>query len=175
MIRQATERDVPAILDIYRPYILETAYTFEYEVPSHEAFLDRFRSVTREHPWLVWEENGEILGYAYGEKAFQRAAYQWVADLAIYLRADCRGRGIGKALYTRLEELLYQQGYFALYGVVTTANARSCAFHQAMGYRQMAEFPACGWKLGQWHGVIWFEKRLRAGEPERPPINFHNL
>lgn len=175
MIRAATEQDLPAILEIYRPYILHTAYTFEYDVPTPEAFLARFRTVTAAHPWLVWEENCEILGYAYGAKAFERAAYQWAADLSIYLRPECHGRGIGRALYQAVEEILRQQGYFVVYGLVTSANEGSCTFHRAMGYRQVAELPDCGWKQGQWHSIIWFEKRLRTGSPETPPINWHDL
>ena len=175
MIREATLQDVPAILEIYKPYILQTAYTFEYEVPSLPAFTQRFLTISAEHPWLVWEEQGEILGYAYGERAFERAAYRWNADLAIYLRQDCMGRGIGKKLYTAVEEILRRQGYHVAYGVVTSANEGSCAFHRAMGYRIAAEFPKCGWKFGQWYGTIWFEKRLQDGEPERMPVSWREL
>lgn len=103
MLRDAALRDVRDMLEIYRPYILETAYTFEYDVPSLEEFEARFRKITGAFPWLVWEEDGEILGYAYGSRAFERAAYQWDADLSIYLRRDCRGRGVGRQLYTELE------------------------------------------------------------------------
>ena len=145
MIRNAVPADVPAILEIYRPYILETAYTFEYEVPSPEAFAERFETVTQMHPWLVWEENGEILGYVYGEKPFSRAAYQWTADLSIYLRMDCHGKGIGRALYGAAEEILRRQGYVSVYGIITSSNVGSRKFHEAMGYRQVAELPNCGW------------------------------
>ena len=99
MIRAATIKDVPEILDIYAPYILNTAITFEYDVPSLSEFEQRFSSISNDHPWLVWEEDGTILGYAYGEKAFVRAAYQWAADLAIYLRPEAQGKGIGRKLY----------------------------------------------------------------------------
>lgn len=169
MIRAATLQDVPAILEIYRPYILETAYTFEYEVPSLAAFEQRFLTISRAFPWLVWEENGEILGYAYAERPFSRAAYQWDADAAIYLRRDCRGRGIGRRLYEQIEDILRRQGYYVLYAVVTSANEGSCRFHEAMGYKKAAEFPCCGWKFGQWYGTIWYEKRLQDGEPQQPP------
>lgn len=175
MIREAVLQDLPAILEIYRPYILETAYTFEYEVPSLEDFRQRFLTITEQHPWLVWEENGEILGYAYGEKAFGRAAFQWDADLAIYLRPECHGRGIGRALYAAVEEILRRQGYMVAYGVVTSSNAGSCAFHRAMGYRELAVFPACGWKFDRWHGVTWFEKRLQDGDPAEPPVSWRKL
>ena len=175
MIRPATERDVPAILEIYRPYILETAYTFEYEVPSLAEFQARFAAITDRHPWLVWEEKGEILGYAYGEKAFVRAAYQWDADLAVYLRQDCHGRGIGRALYEAVEKILYRQGYMVAYALVSTDNPGSCRFHEALGYAQVMLQPDCGWKHGKWHGLIWYEKRLRHGEPGEPPKSWREL
>ena len=172
MLRDATIQDIPAILDIYRPYILNTAITFEYDVPTLAQFEDRFRAITREFPWLVWEENGEILGYAYGSRAFERAAYGWDADLSIYLRQGCSGRGIGRALYETLEQRLAAQGSSVLYALVTSANAGSCAFHEAMGYREAVRLPACGFKFGQWYDVIWYEKRLKTGNPEQFPISW---
>lgn len=175
MIRPAVPADVSAILDIYRPYILTTAYTFEYEVPTYEAFLQRFETIASEFPWLVWEENGEILGYAYGERAFVRAAYQWDADLAIYLRQDVLGKGIGKALYTAVEEILRRQGYFTGYGIVTSANKGSCAFHEALGYEKAAVFHDCGFKFGRWYGTVWYEKRLRNGLPEHSPVSWQEI
>ncbi len=172
MIRTATLQDVPAILDIYGPYILETAYTFEYEVPSLEDFTQRFLRITADFPWLVWEEAGQILGYAYGERPFSRAAYQWDADLAIYLRPEARGRGIGRKLYEALEQILRELGYKVVYGVVTSANQDSCGFHEAMGYRAAATFHRCGWKFGRWYGTIWYEKRLSETDPTEPPKDF---
>ena len=169
MIRAAGPRDVPAMLEIYRPYVLETAYTFEYEVPTLAEFTARFERISAQFPWLVWEKDGEILGYAYGDRAFSRAAYQWDADLSIYLRQDCLGQGIGRQLYERLEGLLRRQGYFVVYGIVTDYNAGSCAFHRAMGYRETARLENCGFKFGQWYGIVWFEKRLREGSPTEPP------
>lgn len=175
MIRPAALGDVPAILDIYRPYILETAYTFEYEVPTLEAFQARFLTVTQEYPWLVWEEDGQILGYAYGDRAFERAAYQWDADLSVYLRPEARGRGIGRRLYEAVEDSLRRQGCRVAYGVVTDENRDSCAFHRAMGYRETARLERCGWKFGRWYGVIWFEKRLRDDPPAAPPVSWREL
>lgn len=169
MLRNATIHDVPVILDIYRPYILDTAITFEYEVPSLEAFTERFRNVTERFPWLVWEENGMVLGYAYANPFKARAAYQWDADLSIYLREDCRGKGIGKALYSELENRLRDLGYHVLYGVVTSANEASCRFHEALGYRPIATFERTGVKFGRWYGITWYEKRIREGVPEHAP------
>ena len=169
MIRPATAADVPAMLEIYGPYILQTAFTFEYEVPTHEAFLARFTAISARFPWLVWEEDGEILGYVYGDRAFARAAYQWAADLSIYLRPEARGRGIGRLLYTAAEDRLRELGYYLIYAIVTSSNTGSCAFHEDMGYIRRAELPDCGMKFGRWYGIIWYEKRLRDGIPTQPP------
>ena len=168
-IRFAQQGDVPAILEIYRPYIEETAITFEYDVPTVAEFTERFRSITAHCPWLVWEENGEILGYAYGAPAFERKAYSWCADLSVYLKKSAYGRGIGRALYAELERLLELQGYRVLYALVTTANGPSIAFHEAVGYRKTAMFPDCGWKFGSWHGVVWLQKTIG---PDTPPTQF---
>ena len=170
MLRNATIHDIPVMRDIYRPYILETAFTFEYDVPSPEEFLERFLTVTSKFPWLVWEENGEVLGYAYAGPFNTRAAYQWDADLSIYLRQDCRGNGIGRTLYTELEHRLQELGYHVLYSIVTSANEGSCRFHEALGYRPIAVFERTGVKFGQWYGITWYEKRIREGLPEHPPL-----
>jgi len=173
MIRDAVHADVPVMLELYRPYILETAITFEYDVPTLPAFEDRFDAITARFPWLVWEEDGQILGYAYASPFQTRAAYQWDADMSIYLRQDCRGRGVGRALYTALEQRMHDLGYHVLYGVVTSANEASCRFHEALGYRPIALFENTGFKFGRWYGITWYEKRLRDGHPEQAPRSHH--
>ncbi len=175
MIQPATKNDVAALLSIYAPYIQTTTYTFEYEVPTLEQFTDRFLSITAEYPWLLWEENGQILGYAYGSRAFERTAYSWDADMSIYLAPEAKGRGIGKALYLAVEEILYRQGYHVLYGLVTNTNPASCAFHKALGYREFARHEKTGFKFGQWLDLIWFEKRLRTGDPTGFPVPWPQL
>jgi len=164
MIRPATEADIPAILSIYAPYVLNTTITFEYTVPSEAEFLARFQNITARFPWLVWEEAGQILGYCYASAPFERAAYGWCAEPSIYLRDDARGRGIGQKLYAALEELLRQQGFQVLLALITEENAPSIRFHQRCGYVSRSVIPACGFKFGRWLGVIWMEKRLCAVE-----------
>jgi len=159
-IRFATRQDIPAILAIYSPYVENTAISFEYSVPTLEEFTQRFDKYTRQFPWLVWEENGAVLGYAYGSAPFERAAYGWCAEASIYLAPQAHRKGIGTKLYKALEQLLTLQGYRKLYALVTTANPPSVQFHLAMGYRHLAEFKDCGYKLGDWHGVTWLEKDL---------------
>ena len=173
MIRLATEADIPAILDIYGPYVQTTAISFEYTVPTLEVFTQRFRNITAQFPWLVWEENGEVLGYAYGSAPFERAAFGWCSEASIYLRPDARGRGIGKALYAVLEALMRLQGYVKVYVLVTSANQPSVDFHLACGYRHTACLPGCGFKFGNWYDLFWMEKMLNSVEmPTNPPIPF---
>lgn len=176
MIRLAKESDIPAILEIYGPYVLETAYSFEYSVPTREEFTARFRHHTHYCPWLVWEEDGKVLGYAYGAPAFERAAYRWCGEVSVYLAPQARGRGIGKGLYAALEKLMRHQGYRMLYAIVTSENTGSIAFHEALGYRVRAVFPDCGYKFGRWVGTVWLEKRLEFQEdPAEMPADWASL
>ena len=160
MIRLATEADVPQMLAIYAPYVLTTTYTFEYEVPTEETFLARFRAITAQFPWLVWEENGQILGYAYGSLPFERAAYAWCAEDSLYLRPEAKKRGIGTKLLKCLEKFLELQGYRKVYAIITAENSVSLDFHRKNGYLCTATFENCGYKFGRWLGVTWMEKEL---------------
>lgn len=171
-IRHATIADLPRILEIYGPYVENTAISFEYTVPTLEAFTQRFLGITAQFPWLVWEEEGLILGYAYGSLPFERAAFQWSAEASIYLCPEAKGKGIGRALYAALEKLLQQQGYRKVYAIITTANDDSIAFHKAVGYRHTATMPDCGYKLGKWHGIVWMEKELNTWDT--PPHTPHS-
>lgn len=171
MLRIATQADVPAILDIYAPYILTTTVTFEYDVPSQKAFLERFLTYTAQFPWLVWEENGRILGYAYASPPYTRAAFSWCAEPTVYLRPESRGKGIAAKLYAALEAILQRQGYQVLYALVTGENAASLRFHQKCGYQIRADFPRCGFKFGRWISLYWLEKRLESVEiPSKKPM-----
>ena len=172
-VRYAREADLPEILRIYAPYVENTAISFEYAVPSEAEFLTRFRGITARFPWLVWEENGQVLGYAYGSAPFERAAYRWCAEVSVYLRPDARRRGIGSSLYAALEAILAKQGFRVAYALVTSANAPSIAFHKHLGYTPCAFFQNCGFKQGQWHSVTWLEKPLNTVEiPMDFPIPF---
>ena len=169
-IRLAVSGDLPAMREIYRPYVEETTITFEYETPSAEEFAARFAAVTAQFPWFVAEENGQVVGYAYASRAFERAAYQWDADVSVYLAPAAQGRGIGKALYRALEAELTELGYCTLYALITAENSNSCAFHRAMGYRHCATLPASGFKHGRWLDVIWYEKSLREKPLQPQPV-----
>ena len=176
MIRFATKADLPQILAIYAPYVTGSTASFEYEVPTEEEFTRRFDAITAQFPWLVWEEDGQILGYAYASAPFERAAYRWCAEPSIYLCPKAHRRGIGRKLYEALEEILQKQGYCLLYAIITQRNETSLAFHSAMGYTPVATMPNCGFKHGAWQGIVWMEKRLST--PQDPgdfPTPWHKL
>ena len=171
MIRLATEADLPQILTIYGPYVLNTTASFEYTVPTLAEFTLRFRKITAQFPWLVWEEDSRILGYAYGSAPFERAAYRWCAESSIYLAPQAQGKGIGRKLYTALEKILAAQGYRKTYAIITSENDASLAFHQAVGFHYVAAMPECGWKFGRLLGITWLEKVLNFDNfSYKPPI-----
>lgn len=174
IIREAKLSDVAAMLEIYRPYVEQTAVSFEYVLPTQEEFTRRLLEHTCEYPWLVCEEDGEILGYAYAGRAFERAAYAWNAEISCYLKR--RGEGIGRRLYGIIERILTAQGCRRVYAVVTSANAPSVAFHKAIGYREALTYRNVGFKHGAWYDVIWLEKELLPlGAPEQFPLSWHEL
>lgn len=164
MIRLATEADIPAILGIYAPYIENTAVSFEYSVPTLEEFTGRFRDITSRFPWLVWEENGRILGYAYASLPFGRAAYRWVAASSIYLAPEACGNGLGRKLYAALEAILQDLGYRKTYAIITSDNPGSLRFHEHVGFRHLSTFQDCGIKFSKLYNVVWMEKDLNTGE-----------
>ena len=176
MLRIATEKDIPEILSIYAPYVETTTYSFEYDVPCLRSFTQRFYDITAKYPWLVWEEEGRILGYAYGSAAFTRAAYSWTAEPSIYLRPEAKGTGVAQKLYAGLEACLQEQGYQVLYALITAENATSLRFHEKMGYRFCMKLDNCGFKFNRWVGLIWMEKRLSSVNiPKSFPTPFGNI
>lgn len=165
IIRAASPGDAEKLLEIYRPYVEKTAITFEYEVPSVEEFQGRIVRTLRRYPYLVAEAGGQILGYAYTGPFVGRAAYDWAAEVSIYLREDCRGMGLGKRLYAAIEEISRAQHITNLNACIGTVEAEdqyltnnSAQFHGHMGYRMVGEFQKCGYKFGRWYNMVWMEK-----------------
>lgn len=175
-IRMATLQDAEAILAIYAPYVENTVVSFEYDVPSLPDFEARMQGIMAFYPYLVWEEEGKILGYAYAHRHQERKAYQWNAELSIYLHADATGRGIGTALCTALLELLRLQGVKTAYSCVTVPNAASEALHAKMGFSPAGIWHNSGYKHGAWRDVGWFEKELSPYEENpKDPISIHDF
>ncbi|MCD8142549.1 MAG: N-acetyltransferase family protein [Clostridiales bacterium] len=167
IIRPARLEDATALAAIYAPYVLETAVTFEYEPPDATAFRRRMEAIQGRYPYLVAEQAGEVLGYAYAAPFHDRAAFAWVAEPSIYLRRDARGQGLGSALYARLEELLRSQGIVSLCALIADAPAEdayithaSLRFHARQGFTELGRYPRCGYKFGRWYDLVWMEKAL---------------
>ncbi|MBE6598480.1 MAG: N-acetyltransferase [Ruminococcaceae bacterium] len=169
IIRHAGESDIPRILEIYAPYIQNTTYSFEYDVPTTEAFTERFRRITAFYPWLVAELDGKVVGYAYGSRMFERAAYSWDADTSVYVDDRYHKMKIGTKLYNALEKELFKMGICNLYAIVTGENDRSRAFHEKCGYIQEAKLSHTGYKFGRWLDIYWYVKHIREGEPGEMP------
>ena len=168
LIRTAKPSDAADLLEIYRPYVLETAITFEYEVPTVEEFTERIRQTLKRFPYLVLEDAaGHPMGYAYASRFQSRPAYDWAVELSIYLRRDCRGHGYGFKLYEALERLLRKQNIRNTYACIAwaeTENIRldnsSARFHERCGYSLAGTFHSCGYKFGHWYDMIWMEKHI---------------
>ena len=176
MIRLANKQDAAQILDIYRPYIENTSISFETIVPSIEEMETRIERVLVNNPWLVFEESNIILGYAYASLHHERAAYKWAVDVSVYVRQDCRGKGIGKTLYTELLSVLKLQGYCNVYAGICLPNESSVGIHECFGFKKVAHYNKVGYKLGQWHDVGWWELFLEQHNPEpSEPLPLSNI
>ncbi|QKQ43825.1 N-acetyltransferase family protein [Streptococcus sanguinis] len=159
-IRFARPSDAATLLAIYAPYVENTAITFEYEVPTIEDFATRIEKTLEKYPYLVAEEDGLILGYAYASTYYARAAYDWAVELSVYVSQDARGKGVGSKLYDKLEDLLEQMGYMHFLACIALPNEASMALHRKRGYQQVAHFPKIGYKFECWHDIVWLQKSL---------------
>ena len=175
-IRIARETDAAALAAIYAPYVTETAISFEFDPPAAEEFARRIRTTLQRYPYLVAEENGIPVGYTYAGPFHARPAYDWSVETSIYIRKDCKGNGLGKALYHALEAVLRLQHITNLNACIVYPYPESIAFHERMGYTLTAHMHQCGYKLGRWHDIVWMEKMLGAHEvPPEPFIPFGAL
>ncbi len=174
-LRFASEADMPALLSIYEQYI-PTTITFEYILPSREEFARRVSSISQFYPYLVLEDDGVLLGYAYAHRIAERAAYGWGAELSIYLRPDAAGAGLGTRLYRVLMELLRLQGVRTVYGLVASPNPASEGLHAALGFRLMGVQERAGYKNDRWIDLLWFEKAIASYDPSpAPPVSISRL
>ena len=162
LIRSVEPTDAPAIRDIYAPFVSESATSFEIEPPDSAAMERRIQDQREQFPWLVYEEGGEVLGYAYASPhRAARKAYQWCVEVSIYIHGQARRRGIGRALYGALFDLLRRQGYVNAYAGITLPNPGSLRLHESMGFAAVGVYPRIGFKFGTWHDVIWLQLRLQ--------------
>ncbi|WRS28927.1 GNAT family N-acetyltransferase [Oscillospiraceae bacterium MB08-C2-2] len=182
-LRVASPDDAKELLEIYTPYVKNTAITFEYEVPSVGVFEARIQNTLKKYPYLVAEKDGEILGYAYTGAFVGRAAYAWGAELTIYLKQNKKKMGLGKKLYHALERVSVAQNILNLNACIgypevedEYLNQNSAQFHEHLGYALVGRFHKCGYKFGRWYDMIWMEKLLgeHSADPA-PVISFPDL
>ena len=162
--------DAPAILAIYAPYVMNSAITFEYTVPSVSEFSERIQIIQQQFPFLVAEEDGQLLGYAYASRHRDRIAYQWAVETSVYIHPHGQRKGLARALYTKLFELLRRQGYYTACAGITKPNLQSETFHCVMGFESIGLYSNVGYKMGEWHSVEWFQLALQPHQlnPAKP-------
>ena len=168
-VRFACERDAAALLAIYAQYI-DTSITFETVLPTEAEFAGRIRDISQVYPYLVLEQAGRPIGYAYAHRVRERAAYDWLAELSIYLDRDHVSRGLGGRLYGLLIDLLRLQGLKTAMGCVTLPNEKSEALHKLLGFHLVGVSYSSGYKNGAWHDVAWLEKPLAPYDVPPAPL-----
>lgn len=191
-LRPVQEADAAAIVEIYAPYVLNTAISFEDSVPSVAQMVERIHARAGLYPFMVAEimPEGEgalphLIGYAYASAFHERSAYRYCAELSIYLAQQCRQGGVGRALYECIEQVLRLQGFTNLYACIAYSEALanndlaqesnpyltldSVHFHERMGYKLNGVFHRCGYKFGCWFDMCWMEKLLEPLEPAVQP------
>lgn len=160
MIRWVKLEDASAILAIYTPYILNSTITFEKEVPTLEKFQQRIEMIQNHYPYIVYEQEHHILGYAYASTFREREAFDHTCELSVYLKDDAKGKGIGSLLMDTLLKLLEIQGFHKAYSVVTYPNEASQALHQRFGFKEVGYLKETGYKFDRWLDVVFLEKTL---------------
>lgn len=164
MIRDATPADAAAVAAIYAPLVTETIVSFEEEPPTAAEMAER---IAASHVWLVAEEDGAVVGYAYAARFHPRAAYRWSAEASIYMAPEARGRGIGKVLVTELLERLKAMGFVNVFGGTALPNPASERLLESFGFKKIAHWEHAGFKFDAWHDVSW--RQLTLQEPTVPP------
>jgi L-amino acid N-acyltransferase YncA len=167
VIRLAGEDDAEQICAIYEPIVLQSAISYELEAPTVEGMRRRIGGTLAQRPWLVCDIAGEVLGYAYAGQHRARAAYRWAVDTSIYVRPDVRRKGVGRALYRSLFEVLVRQRYYNAYAGIVLPNPGSIGLHESVGFRAVGVYYEVGYKLGRWHDVGWWHLLLQP-KPTAP-------
>jgi L-amino acid N-acyltransferase YncA len=166
-IRDACEADAEACAAIYAPYVTDTAVSFEDHPPEPEVMARRIADAVRTHAWLVLEEQGRVVGYAYGGPFRSRQAYAWSCEVSVYLERGRRRTGGGRVLYEALLARLAERGFRSAVAGMTLPNDASVGLHRAMGFEEVGTFRRLGWKHGRWHDVAFVQRAI--GTDEGPP------
>lgn len=167
------DRDAAACAAIYAPSVASTPISFELEPPDAAEFARRIERYSATHQFLVAEEGGEVVGYAYACRWQERAAYDWAVEVSVYVDAAHTGEGVGRALYAELLDRLRGQGFRVAVAGITLPNPASVALHERLGFEPIGSLRAVGWKVGAWHDVGYWQLLLRpdAADPPPPPLS----
>ena len=169
LVRDATERDAEACRAIYAPYVLDTVISFESEPPTGAEMAARIAAANATHAWLVLEEDGDVIAYAYGGPFASRAAYQWACEVSVYVDMGRHRTGAGRALYEALLPRLAARGYHMAVAGMSLPNDASVALHRQLGFEPVGTWRRIGFKHGAWHDVAWTQRQLADGPPSGPP------
>lgn len=159
-IRRADSKDAAAIQSIYAPYVAETTVSFEETPPDIREMARRIESVSSQYPYLVAEDDGQVVGYAYASQHRSRSAYQKSIDVAVYVASAHQRRGIGRTLYAALLPQAANLGYHAAFAGIALPNEASVNLHQSMGFEAVGIYREVGYKFGAWHNVQWWQRLL---------------
>lgn len=160
MIRSATPDDAQALCAIYNHYVLNTLITFEEQAVTHDAMGERIAQISASCPWLVMQEQGTLIGFAYASPWKNRSAYRFCLESTLYLAQEATGRGAGRQLYEALLAALRAKAIHSVIAGIALPNPASVALHQKMGFEQVAHFKQLGWKFEQWIDVAYWELTL---------------
>lgn len=160
MVRTATLQDTNTIRGIYNYYVLHTVATFEEEAISEDEMRGRVEAALDKFACLVFEENGEVIAYAYASQWKMRAAYKQTVELSVYVHPEHKGKGIGKQLYTALFPILKEKNIHSVIGGVLGDNSVSDKLHESFGFSKVARFKENGFKFGQWIDVTYWQLLL---------------
>ena len=160
LVRDATAQDAAACAAIYAPYVTDTAISFEDEPPSAQEMAERIAAAARTHAWLVLEDEGRVVGYAYGGPFRTRAAYRFSCEVSVYVEMGRRRTGAGRALYEALLPRLTERGFHTALAGMTMPNDASIGLHRALGFEPVGTYREVGFKHGAWHDVAWVQRRL---------------
>jgi L-amino acid N-acyltransferase YncA len=171
LIRDAdAERDAAACAAIYAPYVIDTVISLEEQPPTEHDFAKRIQATTQTHPWLVAQDDGQVIGYAYATRHRERASYRWAADVTVYVAQTHHRRGIGRTLYETLFPLLVAQGLRVACAGVTLPNEASVGLHETLGFLPVGVYRRIGWKMGAWRDVGWWQLELAPQDDgDSPP------
>jgi phosphinothricin acetyltransferase len=162
LIRDADSgTDAAGCAAIYAPAVADGVASLEQRPPTEDQMRRRIAAISVRYPWLVAEQDGTVLGYAYASQHRERWAYQWAADTTVYVDPSQHRRGLGRALYGALLPLLVRQGLYVACAGITLPNPASVGLHESFGFEPVGVYPKVGFKHGRWWGVGWWLARLR--------------